>query len=139
MPEYETVYGEITRRSDAQESYPDRWKRAVDKNVVLDVYVPADVFTTIAPKSGIVGSPVHGSDHICIDYEGNLHGAANMQTWDDRVHHAAGRHVSVYPTVARMHVPAHWLIAVGSYSVRTQRVTVTDAVALQAWLNPASV
>ena len=52
--------------------------------------------------SGIVGSPSEDrSGLVRIDFEGNIYGAQSLKTYWDRLFHAAGRHVTGYPTVAR--------------------------------------
>ena len=52
--------------------------------------------------SGIVGSSSEDSgDLIRVDFEGNLFGALNLTSFWERIFHAAGRHVTRYPTVAR--------------------------------------
>ncbi|HEY1292858.1 MAG TPA: hypothetical protein VGJ60_07265 [Chloroflexota bacterium] len=117
---------------------------------LLTIYVPAGEDTLgIKPGSGIVGSsePTSSSivqglaaamDRVRIDYEGNLHGAVNIVTWEDRVKHAAGRHVwnegRGYPTVARRWVEPEKLHAVGTYDTDTWSIVeITDLAAVAAW------
>lgn len=120
---------------------------------LLTIYVPASEDALgIRPGSGIVGSPVEVPPalqpvivladepaRLRVDYEGNLHNAVNIVTWEDRLKHAAGRHVwndgRGYPTVARMWVEADKLHAVGSYDTNTWRVVeITDQAAVDAWV-----
>lgn len=81
--------------------------------VELKVYVPISdtLLTRIAPGSGVVGSPEGG--RLRIDFEGNLYGAVNIKTYADRCYHAADRHRTRYPTVARMFVARSELAEVG--------------------------
>lgn len=55
---------------------------------------------SVAPGSGIVGSPSARDDILVVHYEGNLHGASNLHHWRERVVCAAGRHATGYPTSA---------------------------------------
>lgn len=66
------------------------------------VLIPKKVMT-IAPGSGIVAAQKEGMFHI--HYEGNLYGAENLRTWEERLLHAAGRAYQNYPTTARMAMP----------------------------------
>lgn len=105
---------------------------------VLDVYVPvagSALEQAIAPRSAIVGSEVAGSDRVRIDYEGNLYGAESMVRYEDKLLHAASRHVTRYPTVARRVVEADQLLRVGSYSYPQRRLDVDDGEALESWLS----
>lgn len=93
---------------------------------VLTVYVPNEasfLAKQIKPGSGIVGSPsgyAHPEMSERIDYEGNLYGAMNMNTYTERVYHAAGRHVTKYPTVARVWCNPADLVRVGTFHYETQ-------------------
>jgi hypothetical protein len=88
--------------------------------------------------SGIVGSP-HGPG-IRIDYEGNRHGASNIETWEDKVLHAAGRHVKHYPTSARAYVTEENLIEVGVFRCddnwKDATCEINDAETLRRWKGP---
>lgn len=90
------------------------------------LYVPnadSHLRRMIHPGSGIVGTPYDttaggiyrpdGEPSSEIDYEGAVYGQANMATYEERVYHAWDRHVTRYPTVARMVVPTDQLIEVG--------------------------
>jgi hypothetical protein len=96
--------------------------------------------------SGIVGSPCEDSgDLIRIDFEGNLYGALNLASYWDRLFHAAGRHVTGHPTVAREYHeegPVFPYIRVGLLNydeavarVRAREVTVEQAVKLACGIN----
>ena len=88
--------------------------------------------------SGIVGSPTRDGLIIQVDYEGNLYHAANLRTFWERLFHAAGRHVTGYPTVAREYLAAgqgfrYWIVGRFNYPeaaerVRSRQVSVTEAV-----------
>jgi hypothetical protein len=56
-----------------------------------------------------------------------------MQTYAEKVQHAAGRHVTNYPTVARMLVPATDLRWVGTYDYEANRLNLTNQTELDAW------
>lgn len=104
----------------------------------LTVFVPSDhspLVTEIAAGSGIVGSSdPEDADRVIIDYEGNLYTASNVVTFADRVHVAAGRHTSRYPTVARQRVSAADVVAVGEWDGNEGIVRVTHPETLATWL-----
>jgi hypothetical protein len=103
----------------------------------LNVYVPAPGSDLgIVPGSGIVGTP-QDDGLVLIDYEGNLYGASNIGTFEDRIHHAAGRHIMRYPTVARLLVSASKLILIVTFIYEekcfVENPRMVDEV--QAWLD----
>lgn len=104
----------------------------------LVVYVPASPQMAaqlgIAAGSGIVGSPVSPGGRVMVDFEGNLYGAANIVTFADRVRHAADRHATGYPTVARRFVPAESLTAIGSYHAGRVELHDDGEQQLMSWL-----
>lgn len=83
----------------------------------LRIYVPREgssARAAVAERSGVVGSP--GEDGcLILDYEANMHGAVNIKTFADKVHHAAGRHTARYPTRARTEVDTDAVVEVGVY------------------------
>lgn len=121
----------------------------------LAIYVPNPEHPPLAgrpitAKSGIVGTegpayfmvlgevPDDLDDRaLQIDFEGNLYGASNIKTWADRVYHAADRHLSRYPTIARATVPIRSMIQVGTIEGRA--ITVTKPEALARWLGVTTV
>lgn len=87
----------------------------------LTVYVPRPgtyAAQRIAKGSGIVGVPA--GDEVLIHYEGNLYGAQNIRTFEDKLLHAADRLLTNYPTSAKMQVPETDLEAVGTYDLPTR-------------------
>lgn len=71
--------------------------------MVGSIYVPvvgARLCAHIAPRSGVVG--VRDGDGLFVYYEGNLNGASNLNTFEERVSCAAGRMFTNYPTTACM-------------------------------------
>ena len=100
----------------------------------IKIFVPtADAFTTIAPGSAIVGrGETDGRVHVY--FEGNLHGAINLERFIDRAAVAAGRLEQRYPTVAQAFMPAERLVEVGTFDCDLNRVTLTNEPALAAWL-----
>jgi hypothetical protein len=116
--------------------------------IELTMYVPkpgAPIAATIDPGSGIVGSGRMRSrfkedntcPRICIDYEGNRNHAANIVTWEDKVFHAAGRHIAQYPTIARAWPRGEDLIEVGMFRCednwKNPVYGITNPEALDAW------
>ena len=117
--------------------YPERWRKVVEEDTTLAVFVldpEASTPRTIAPHSGIVGVPV--GDRFLLHYEGKVHqgGVTNRDEWLDAVKRAAGRAVVEYPTVARMLVSPDDLIQVGTWHAPTDTVEVTDEFNLHVWL-----
>lgn len=81
------------------------------------VLIPA-VEGIITPKSGVVtggdraGAPL---GHFRVWFEGNAHGAVNLNTWADRIHCATDRMLNGYPTTAVRNLPAEQFRAIGFY------------------------
>lgn len=83
----------------------------------VNVYVPAPGnirLRQLAPRSALVGTPE--SQHVLLDFEGNLHGASNLQRYGERLQQAFWRHVRRYPTRARWLVEAEDVVCVGTYT-----------------------
>lgn len=99
------------------------------------LYVPAPgTRTHVDAGSAIVGE--RRGDVIDAHYERG--GASNVQTFEDRILHAAGRRSHRYPTSARSGFPADEMIDVGSVQYddvlrRWYICDITDAEALEAW------
>ncbi len=111
-------------------------------NPVLTVYVPHPegyLGRTIAKGSGIVGVPAEGGA-VLIYYEGNIYGAQNIRTYEDKIYHAADRLVAKYPTVARTWAKPEDLVRVGTYDhpARTFRPDPGAQTAIDAWTGPAA-
>jgi len=76
----------------------------------------------IAPASGVVtGGARDGLEagHFRVWFEGNLYGATNLRHWADRIHCAADRMLSTYPTTAVLNLPADDFQALGFYDLAT--------------------
>lgn len=87
-----------------------------------NLYVPAPgVQHDILPRSAIVGEE-HG-DRIETHYEGGR--ASNIQNFEDRIQHAAGRRIERYPTIALRAWRKGELVRVG---------TVTRDEILKVWI-----
>jgi len=110
-----------------------------DSTMHLDVYVPKlATLPEIRPGAGIIGSPrVDDPDKLLIDYEDNQAGASNIQTYADRVVHAADRHLTGYPTAKRMLADADDLLLVGTFDTHSGVVDVSDSQVLESWLTEA--
>ena len=114
----------------------------------VSVYIPKHppLAAVIDRGSAVIGTPASdwfpesdrsGEDfgRIVIDYEGAKYGQANMVTFADRATHAADRHSTHYPTVARSFVPADDVTEVGTFD--GERVTPYNdgaAALLRAWI-----
>ena len=111
-------------------------------NTTLNVYVPCSntfTATAIAKKSAIVGTQIE--DRIMLDYEGNLYGAANLESWDECLLVAAFRHIDHAPTVARIHANESELKQVGTFNPATRVFTPMPEMkdTLDDWLELAKV
>lgn len=103
--------------------------------MIVNVYVPkpgARSLNDVRPGSGMVGSP-HPNGRVTVDFEGNLYGAENLRTYEERLLHAADRHRTSYPTIARRYIPEDDLILVGTYDTDTKALDVVDEEALRGW------
>jgi hypothetical protein len=108
--------------------------------VIVSVYVPqVGHLEWIDAGSGIVGSEQAGERGlVVIDFEGNRYHAENIRTLGDRIAHAAGRHVTRYPTVARAVVDADKLLWVGTFDTDTGVVELGNSEAVECWLAEAT-
>ena len=109
----------------------------------LAVFVPSNATVWIASLvvrgSALVGNAESPeAKQITVDYEGNLHGAANIQTFADRARHAASRKTRLSPpTRARCTVPRCELRQVGWFDPENGITLLDDAQAQEAlafWL-----
>lgn len=92
----------------------------------VNVYVPVKSDqSTIAKGSGIVGEPV-SDGKINIFFEGNIYGAENLKTFEDRVYMAASRFASCAPTVARGVFDQKDFIEIGVYDFDLKRFLLKD-------------
>ena len=113
----------------------------------LLVLVPkpgTDAERTIDAGSGIVCDPLHvisgvlvSDERIEVYYEGNRYGASNMQTFEDKVKHAAGRLSERYPTIAKAMLPRTQFAAVGMFQFtadwKETRLSITDEATVKRW------
>lgn len=106
-------------------------------NMCVDVFVPAGdhPFTRhIAPRSMIVGERMGNGQHK-IYYEGNLYGACNLNTPEEKLAAAWGRMWTRYPTVAMGIVPNDSIIHVGTYNPATRELTILNQSAYDRWMS----
>lgn len=85
------------------------------------VLIPTDPTTTIHPGSGVVTGGDRSDappGYLRVWYEGSTT-ATNLQRWADRVHCAADRMLTGYPTSAVRNAPGDDFIALGFYSPDT--------------------
>lgn len=98
-----------------------------DHPKTLTVYLPRDIerpLLGIREGSGIVGGCQPApSGRIAVDYEGNIYGSNGLSRYANRVLHAAGRHATAYPTVARARVEADELVAIGEFDETSGEIT----------------
>ena len=86
------------------------------------VYIPrknsrlADI---VFPSSAIVKSRLISDTSVMVYYEGNVYGAENIKTFEDKCSLAAGRAKDRYPTTALTIVPLEEVIDVGVYDLDT--------------------
>lgn len=106
----------------------------------IRIYVPRpDTFlaTTLRRGSAIVGSP-DGDGRIRIDYEGGLYGQHGNEDPDQRylsfLGHAADRHFSNYPTIARASADIGDVMEVGWFNTDHMIVDIEDIDAFNTWV-----
>lgn len=106
--------------------------------MLLTIYVPKPegrAAERVAPASAVVGDPenVHDGRVLC-HFEGNLHGAANIACFADKLVHAAGRLARSYGTIAQGRFRLDELVEVGFYDTERWAVTsLTRPEILAAW------
>lgn len=96
---------------------------AQEKAGLVPVYVPTPdswLRRTIKKGSGIVGQDSGVADTTHVYYEGNLYGAVNIVTFEDKLYTAWGRMSRRYPTVAQANVPNENLIQVGWFDTQAK-------------------
>lgn len=99
------------------------------------VFVPVTGHPSIRPRSAVVGS-LEG-DRLMLDLQDPRDGVEQFSNFADRVHHAHGRHVTRYPTVARVWLADGQVISVGEYDPVGGVVSISDDVGarmLARWL-----
>jgi hypothetical protein len=111
----------------------------------LDVFVPkhgSRLRQQLTPGCAIVssadlvaaGNPTRWwNGNVLIDLEDNRYHFVNVQNYADKVLIAAGRHVTQYPTVARMLVERADLIWVGTYDYESHTLVITNEHELKDW------
>lgn len=106
----------------------------------LSLYVPAaGTETPIVRGSAIVGKEY--PDGIDVWFEGNIHGYANLQLFEDRVKSAAWRAFDRYPTNAKATFNSSELVAVGTVTVAPNHqvaISITDDDAVVSWCKPSA-
>jgi len=111
-------------------------------SAVLNLYVPhpeSSLCTELARGSAIVGLPLE-SGAIRIYYEGNVIGAANLNSYRGKAIQAAGRllhnYPVGYPTVAKADVDPREVIEIGTIEPANGRVEITaQADDLSWWID----
>lgn len=72
-------------------------------------------------------------------YEGNLHGAVNLETFEEKLMVAAGRMRDNYPTIARecpsVELVDKMFIKVGEYDMSNWTPSISEPTLLNAWLS----
>lgn len=105
------------------------------------LYVPTDVAKhDVRPASAIVGE--RQGNYVHTHYEGG--GAENVQTYEERIHHAASRRETRYPTIAQRAWDPDDLVRVGTVRFDDDlrhwvMADISDEAALSAWLGGESV
>jgi hypothetical protein len=106
-------------------------------SVRVFVPTPGSRFARIVrPGSAVVSADGPAAELLRVDFEGGSQ-ASNIATFADRCHHAAGRHLTNYPTAARSLAPLPQLVQIGSYDDESGEVSLDNddaRAALAAWL-----
>lgn len=88
----------------------------------------------VLPESAVVSCATcfpRSQERILVDLEGDKYGTA--KTVFDKVVHATGRHMTRYPTVARLFLKTEDTVEVGSFRMSTGAVLIEDPVAFAQW------
>ena len=118
------------------------WRRARvgGTGATACVYVPTAQTRRslgLAPGSAVVG--VARSAGVHVYFEGNVYGAENLKTWEERVVCAAGRLFRGYPTVAQAYLTdLAGLVAVGVVT-DDYRIQLNDTEAVRSYLNQSEL
>jgi hypothetical protein len=93
----------------------------------------------IAPGSGIVchTDQFATEGRVRVYYEGNLYGAVNLVTYQDRVGQAAGRLVTHEPTIATAVFPVADFLMVGTFNYTTRFLEIVNGEAVDDWTGQA--
>lgn len=92
-----------------------------------------EVAMSIEPGSGIVAFQMPGAaDRFIVYYEGNLSGASNLATFEDRAMNAYGRMAKSYPTVAMSALKRDLFEVIGHIAPNEFEINRGSA-ALEAW------
>lgn len=86
------------------------------------VYIPrknSRLANIVTPASAIVKSKPISDTSVMVYYEGNVYGAENIKTFEDKCLLAAGRAKDRYPTTALTIVPLEEVIDIGVYDLDT--------------------
>lgn len=93
-----------------------------------------EVAMYIAPGSGIVACQIPGAgDRLLVYFEGNINGASNLNTLEDRALRAYDRMSTRYPTIAMAALSADLFEVIGSVAPN-DFVIDKENNALQAWI-----
>lgn len=115
----------------------------VPTNRLANIYVPAkqgSLDNLIRPGSGIVAlqDQTAPQGYLVFYYEGNIHSASNLRSYEERIKCAAGRMFERYPTTAMIALPVtdldSYVRVVGTID-DTYKVSFTDEPAALAYGN----
>jgi hypothetical protein len=103
------------------------------------LYVPrpgSHAEAVIAKGSAIVGAfedRQYDSNRTLVYYEGNLYGAVNLNTFEERCDCAHGRMAQRYPTIAMASIENEDLVLVGYWHPRERIATIDNLPAWTVW------
>jgi|LauGreSuBDMM15SN_2_FD.fasta_scaffold33172_2 hypothetical protein len=101
----------------------------IDPKSAINVYVPVpEAATLIRAGAAIVGTPQ--GEYIRIDFEDGSYQAAGYADLAERAH---GRHVTNYPTIARMIINPSLLTLVGTFDPELGIVSIVESDAFEVW------
>lgn len=109
----------------------------------LDVYV---VTSNTAKKfnikagSAIVALQNQDVENPKVYFEGNVYGSEDLENFESKLLHAAGRAVKNYPTIAKAFIPISELNCVGEYDFENKSFirSTSNVEALNAWLSTST-
>lgn len=118
----------------------DTSKPTEDKPMNLDVYVVTSQTAkrfNIKSGSAIVALKNQDGENRKVFFEGNVYGSEDLESFESKLLHAAGRAVMNYPTIAKAFIPLSQLHCVGEYDYERKCFvgSAENDGALQNWLS----
>ncbi|WP_218309759.1 hypothetical protein [Alteromonas antoniana] len=80
-----------------------------------------------------MGEPEGMEESVLVYYEGNIHGACNLESFEDKCEIAAGRGLQRYPTTAFLVAEKTDFVEIGTYCPESKEVKISQPSVLEQW------